>query len=416
MERRDLNSLLARLCQQEEQKKESGLAHFLPKKISKVPGFGQVTAIELTTKRSCEPCVLEKVQHAPILGPNLFSTGTATSRGFMIVEREHVCELQYPVKTIAVIEVRDRGVPEHSNMSNDEIMQQPMAASYEGETKLRCDGSGNSQVGSTNSSGGGAPHEELNKLALDFRPVSTSKTDKCRNFWIFIDSNPELGKIKYMGHRQIHFERRDELLIHRTSLAPVAGLEFQCVVQPSRILLKADSYCDDPTSGCVSRRIRFPSPQNSVHRRKWLNQLVEYKQLNLDRAAALGESSDTSVSKLVHNVAEGPSGLLSVGNLSQERPLLGLSVKLTPDLMYPLVGALPELPSVDSLTQCNVLSSDPVRVRCTSEPLVLADQVAEPPEALLKSLDGFDDQVKFPNPLQIYRAPVTLKNFLKKSQ
>nr|CAD7573295.1 unnamed protein product [Timema californicum] len=40
----------------------------------------------------------------------------------------------------------------------------------------------------------------------------------------------------------VHFERRNELLIHRTSLAPVAGLGFPCVVQPSRILLKADSY------------------------------------------------------------------------------------------------------------------------------------------------------------------------------
>nr|CAD7410703.1 unnamed protein product [Timema poppensis] len=40
----------------------------------------------------------------------------------------------------------------------------------------------------------------------------------------------------------VHFERRNELLIHRTSLAPVAGLGSPCVVQPSRILLKADSY------------------------------------------------------------------------------------------------------------------------------------------------------------------------------
>nr|CAD7415953.1 unnamed protein product [Timema poppensis] len=41
----------------------------------------------------------------------------------------------------------------------------------------------------------------------------------------------------------VHFECWDELLIHRTSLAPFADLGFPCVVQPSRILLKADSYC-----------------------------------------------------------------------------------------------------------------------------------------------------------------------------
>nr|CAD7577641.1 unnamed protein product [Timema californicum] len=348
-------------------------------------------------------------------------------------------------------------------MSNDELMQRSMAASYEEETKLRYDGSGNNQVGSTSSSGGSAPHEEFNKLALDFRPVSTSKTDKCRNFWIFIDSNPELGKIKDIGHRQKMGMMEGGKDVEQTGMSltcfrslAVSGLtprisqsdhgsveEITVKMELSESVTSLNR--DDPTSDCLSRRIRFPSPQNSAHRRKWLNQLVEYKQLNLDRAAqqlaeelgrgeiavhqestvihlrgllsqALRESSDTSVSKLVHNVTEGPSGLLFGGSLSQERPLLGLSVKLTPDLMAPLVGALPELPLVDSRTQCNVLSSDPVRVRSTSEPLVLADQVSEPPEALHKALDGFDDQVKFPNPLQIYRTPVTLKNFLKKSQ
>nr|CAD7449103.1 unnamed protein product [Timema bartmani] len=85
-------------------------------------------------------------------------------------------------------------------MSNDELIQRSMAVSYGEETKLRCDGSENNE--STSSSGGSAPHEEFNKLALDFRPVSTSKRDKCRNFWIFIDSNPELVQIKDIGHRK----------------------------------------------------------------------------------------------------------------------------------------------------------------------------------------------------------------------
>nr|CAD7449102.1 unnamed protein product [Timema bartmani] len=62
------------------------------------------------------------------------------------------------------------------------------------------------------------------------------------------------------------------------------------------------------------------------------------------------------------------------------------------------------------------LSSDREKVSPIPRPLVLADQVSEPPEALHESLDRFDDQVKCPDPLQIYRAPVTLKDFLKKRQ
>nr|CAD7411489.1 unnamed protein product [Timema cristinae] len=63
---------------------------------------------------------------------------------------------------------------------------------------------------------------------------------------------------------------------------------------------------------------------------------------------------------------------------------------LSGDLGVSSVGK--PLLSGDSAESDPVLSSDPVRVKSTSGPLVLADQVEEPPEALQKALDGFDDQ------------------------
>nr|CAD7411488.1 unnamed protein product [Timema cristinae] len=57
---------------------------------------------------------------------------------------------------------------------------------------------------------------------------------------------------------------------------------------------------DDPTSDCVSRSIRFPSSQNSVHRRKWINQLVEYKKLNLDRATLYGSKVKVVACRVDH--------------------------------------------------------------------------------------------------------------------
>lgn len=52
-------------------------------------------------------CVLENVQYVPGLGPNLFSTGTATSRGYVMIERQNDCELRHPDGTVAVIGIKD---------------------------------------------------------------------------------------------------------------------------------------------------------------------------------------------------------------------------------------------------------------------------------------------------------------------
>nr|CAD7421714.1 unnamed protein product [Timema poppensis] len=54
-----------------------------------------------------EPCVLENIKYVPSLGTNVFSTGTATSRGFMMVERECIYEIQYSDGTIVVIGGKD---------------------------------------------------------------------------------------------------------------------------------------------------------------------------------------------------------------------------------------------------------------------------------------------------------------------
>lgn len=43
---------------------------------------------------SWKTCILENVQYVPGLAPNLFSTGTATSQGFIMVKKEHDCELR----------------------------------------------------------------------------------------------------------------------------------------------------------------------------------------------------------------------------------------------------------------------------------------------------------------------------------
>lgn len=71
-----------------------------------IHGYGSIRA-SMWNGTSWEECVLENVQYVPGLGPNLFSTGTATSRGYVMVERQHVCELRYPDGTIAVIGVKD---------------------------------------------------------------------------------------------------------------------------------------------------------------------------------------------------------------------------------------------------------------------------------------------------------------------
>nr|CAD7433403.1 unnamed protein product [Timema monikensis] len=82
-----------------------------PKKENKTSVAFLVLSSEITNGAFTDVWIIElsALQHMTSrknLGPNLFSTGTVTSQSSMMVERERVCDLQYLDETIAVIGVK----------------------------------------------------------------------------------------------------------------------------------------------------------------------------------------------------------------------------------------------------------------------------------------------------------------------